>query len=91
MTELEQKFNGPSIILTDFELVKLVKQLQADRDAWMVNAKNWEKENKALNVRLVSAERQIMMDTECINRITNHGIKLELELKELKFKEQPKT
>lgn len=48
MTELEQKFNGPSIILTDFELVKLVKQLQADRDAWIVNAKNWEKENKFL-------------------------------------------
>lgn len=89
MTALEQKFNDwnetkESECLSHSELTNLVKQLQVDRDVWITNAKNWEKENKRLNTRLVSAENQIMMDTECINRITNHGMTLELELQNLK-------
>lgn len=58
MTALEQKFNTKTEDqdrLTPFEFVLLVKQLQADRDAWIVNAKNWEKENKRLTKELETA------------------------------------
>lgn len=59
MIALEQKFNEwkkkevlDLNVISVATLVDLVKQLQADRDAWITNAKNWEKENGNLNYEI---------------------------------------
>lgn len=90
MHSLEKKFVEIGF-LDKQEIDELISFLRNERDFVFELNNKLVNDYKKLQTKLDSAERQIMMDTECINRITNHGLKLEIELEELKLKEQPNS